>query len=82
MEWERIVGGNIRAARKAKGLTQEQLALEAGVDLRYLGGIERGEHSVTVGVIGKLSSALTIHPAALFGDASEGGDQAADPSGE
>lgn len=42
------LGTKIREIRKAKGISQEQLALLTGIDRSYLGRIERGEVSVTV----------------------------------
>lgn len=42
------IGRVIRALRMERGLSQEALAYEAGVDRSYMGGIERGEHNVTV----------------------------------
>jgi len=66
MEWEEIVGANIRRFRKKRGLTQEQLAMSADLDLRYLGGIERGEHNPTVSVLARLAEALEIHLPNLF----------------
>ena len=68
MEWEEIVGANIRRFRKKCGMTQEQLAMSADLDLRYLGGIERGEHNPTVSVLGRLAEALEIHPADFFSE--------------
>lgn len=41
------LGNNIRLLRKSKGLSQEQLALNAHIDRSYIGGIERGERNVT-----------------------------------
>lgn len=66
MAWEKIVGANIRKMRKARGLSQEQLALQAELDLRYLGGIERGEFNPTVSVLGKLASVLDVQPGTFF----------------
>ncbi len=40
--------------------------MSADMDLRYLGGIERGEHNPTVSVIGRLAEALKVHPSELF----------------
>lgn len=71
MEWEEIVGANIKRYRKERGLTQEQLAMSADLDLRYLGGIERGEQNPTVSVLGRLAGALEIHPGDLFEEYSE-----------
>ena len=69
MDWEKVVGANVRRLRKERRMTQERLALEAGVDLRYLGGVERGEHSPTVGLLGRLAVVLGVHPSALLNDA-------------
>lgn len=73
MEWEQVVGANVRRFRKERGLTQEQLALSADIDLRYLGGIERGEQNPTVGVLGRLATVLDIHPGEFFGEAPANG---------
>ena len=44
-DWKQIVGSNVRRLRQDKGLTQEQLAFEAELDLTYVGGIERGRRN-------------------------------------
>ena len=44
-EWRGIVGRNVRSLRQSAGLTQEQLAFEASIDLTYVGGIERGKRN-------------------------------------
>ena len=49
-------------------MTQETLAMSADLDLRYLGGIERGEYNPTVSVLARLAEALEIHPADLFNE--------------
>ena len=36
-------GKRVRELRRAKSLSQEELAFRAGVHRTYLGGIERGE---------------------------------------
>lgn len=66
MEWETIVGANIRRLRKERGLSQETLAGEAGLAMRHLGRIERGEGNPTVTVLGKLAEVLGVHPAAFY----------------
>lgn len=66
MDWEKVVGANVRRLRKACGMSQERLALSADLDLRYLGGIERGEHNPTVAVLGRLAKALGGHPREFF----------------
>ena len=66
MRWEQVVGLNIRRLRKARAISQEALAHEAKIDMRYLGGIERGQENPTVAVIGRIAKLLGVHPSALF----------------
>jgi DNA-binding XRE family transcriptional regulator len=40
-----ILGHRIREARKAKGLSQEDLALKSDTAPSYIGGVERGERN-------------------------------------
>jgi transcriptional regulator with XRE-family HTH domain len=56
--WRAIVGGNVRRLRKHRGLTQEQLAFEARLDLTYIGGIERGRRNPSVLVLARIADAL------------------------
>ena len=64
-DWQAIVGKNVRRHRLAKGMTQEQLAFEAEIDLTYLGGIERGKRNPSLLVLVRLSAALTVPPREL-----------------
>jgi transcriptional regulator with XRE-family HTH domain len=66
MNWESIVGKNIRRLRKARGLTQEQLAEEAGMAMRYLSGVERGEENPTLRFLVMIADALGVQPAELL----------------
>ncbi|MNS23534.1 HTH-type transcriptional regulator SinR [compost metagenome] len=66
MRWEDRVGANIRRLRKAKGLSQEALAHEAGMSMRYLAGLERGEENPSLVFLVKLSGALGVEPGRLF----------------
>ena len=54
------LGAAIRAARKAKGLSQEALAELAGIDRSYMGGIERGEHNLAIMNLLKIADALNV----------------------
>ncbi len=51
-------GQRVRAARKARGWTQEDLAYEADLDRTYIGGIERGQRNVAILALNKLACAL------------------------
>ncbi|HBY43049.1 helix-turn-helix transcriptional regulator [Brevundimonas sp. 3P9-tot-E] len=66
MEWEQIVGANIRRLRKERGLSQEALAGEAGLAMRHLGRIERGEGNPTVAILGKLAEVLGVLPTDFY----------------
>lgn len=66
MQWEAIVGANIRRLRKAKGLTQEQLAHEADMAMRYVAGVERGEENPSLRFLVKIAEALDVEPDVLL----------------
>lgn len=52
------LGEHIRDARKAEGLSQEQLALQAEIDRSYVGGIERGERNISFLTLVKIAVCL------------------------
>lgn len=54
------VGKRIRQLRTAQNLSQENLALSAGLSTNYLGQVERGEKTPTIETIHKICSALDI----------------------
>lgn len=66
MRWEDRIGANVRRLRKAKGLSQEALAHEAGMSMRYLAGLERGEENPSLLFLVKLAEALGVEPGVLF----------------
>lgn len=66
--WARLVGVNVRRLRQAGNVTQEDLAGEAGIGMRHLGRIERGEISPTVDILAKVAVALGVHPSTLLLD--------------
>lgn len=51
-------GRNVRKRREAKDLSQEDLALLAGLDRTYVGGVERGERNATILSAIKIGRAL------------------------
>ena len=58
--WRAILGRNVRRLRQQRGLTQEQLAFDAEIDLTYLGGIERGRRNPSLLVIVRIADALSV----------------------
>lgn len=65
-DWRTIVGGNVRQLRQIAGLTQEQLAFEARIDLTYVGGIERGRRNPSLLVMVRIAEALKVEPESLL----------------
>ena len=66
MGWKEIVGANIRRLREKRGASQETLAAEAKVGMRYLGFVERGKANPSAEIVGKIAEALGVHPGRLF----------------
>lgn len=60
METKELLGRRVKELRKKRGLTQEELAERASVDVKYLGNIERGRENPTVGTLEKLANALSV----------------------
>lgn len=54
------VGARIRYLRQQRELSQERLALDAGLNPAFLGHLERGLKSPTVDTLAKIASALGI----------------------
>lgn len=48
MDMRRLVGRNFARIRRAKGLTQEQVAELSGFSQQYLSGLEQGRRNPTV----------------------------------
>jgi transcriptional regulator with XRE-family HTH domain len=63
------LGCALRRLRSAAGLTQEQLALESGVQRNFISLIETGQNQPTITTIFKLAHALNIKPSKLVAEA-------------
>jgi transcriptional regulator with XRE-family HTH domain len=61
-----VFAGNVRRLRKARGLSQEELAEAAGVHRTYIGMIERCEKNVTIYNIERIALALQVRPGTLL----------------
>jgi transcriptional regulator with XRE-family HTH domain len=66
MHIREVFARNLRKARNAKGLSQEALAYEAGIDRTYISALERGVYSATIDMVGKLAAVLDIEASALL----------------
>lgn len=63
---QQTVGARVRELRKARGWTLEQLAERAGKHYTYIGGVERGDRNVTLGVLHDVAKALDLPLQQLF----------------
>jgi transcriptional regulator with XRE-family HTH domain len=66
MDLVQLLGSNVRKARKAKGMSQEELALEADMKRSYVSDLERGTRNPTVRALGRLALALDLEPGDLL----------------
>lgn len=55
-----VLGGHVKDIRVSRGLTQEQLAEELGVTVRYFAGIERGERNLSLDSVDTLAMQLGV----------------------
>ena len=65
---EKNTGKNIRAIRKLKGFSQNELTLRAGISPSYWGYLERGQKNPSVELVEKVAAALEMEPYILFID--------------
>lgn len=63
---QRTLGRNLRAYRKAHGLSQEAFAEVLGVHRTYMGGIERGERNLTLKSVERIASRIEMKPQSLL----------------
>ena len=56
---EQQIGESIRALRESKGLFQKDLAKSAGLPIRTIGRIERGEVDVRLSTLTRIAKALS-----------------------
>lgn len=62
------VGSRIRELRLNAGLSQEKLALAAGLDRTYIASVENGKRNISIVNLEKIILALNSSFAAFFQD--------------
>lgn len=72
MRANQIVAWNLRKLRTGRGLSQEALAVDAGVDRTYVSRVERGRENPTVGVIERFALSLSVDLTEFFIRPAEG----------
>ena len=66
MDLRQVFAANLRRLRYERGLSQEALAHEAGVNRTYLSKLEKGASYAGLEIIGKLAAVLRVEPAELL----------------
>ena len=61
-----MFGRRLAELRRAKGWSQEKLALESGLARSYLGGVERGQRNLALLNICRLAETLDVPVAELM----------------
>jgi transcriptional regulator with XRE-family HTH domain len=59
-------GKHLRQLRLDKGVSQHQLAFEAGINKNMVGNIERGEVNTTISTLLAMARVLDVHPRELL----------------
>jgi transcriptional regulator with XRE-family HTH domain len=67
-DWRAVLAKNVGRLRRQRGLTQEELAFQAKIDLTYLGGIERGKRNPSLLVMARIAKALSVPLPKLLSD--------------
>jgi transcriptional regulator with XRE-family HTH domain len=60
MKIQQVAAENIRHIRLKRGLSQEGLALDAGMSRAYIGEIERSEKNISIGRLEKIAKVLKV----------------------
>ncbi|MBW8636224.1 helix-turn-helix transcriptional regulator [Hoeflea sp. WL0058] len=66
MDIREVFAHNLRAARQAKGVSQEELAHRAGLDRTYISSLERSVYNASIDVVDRLANALQIEASDLL----------------
>lgn len=72
MEAQSLVAWNLRRLRIDRGISQDDLALNADVERAYVGHLERGGRNPTISTLSRLADALDAHISELFQEPTEG----------
>lgn len=73
-EYRAAFGRHIRTLRRLRGLSQENVAYDAGIHPTYLSGIERGRRNPSLKNIRAIARALNARTADLFAFEDEKGE--------
>ena len=59
-------GATLRALRRSKGFSQEELGFRSGVHRTYIGELERGQKIPTIAMLARIAHPLALRPSELI----------------
>jgi transcriptional regulator with XRE-family HTH domain len=71
-EVKKALGLRVLALRKARGLSQAEMAKKCGLHWTYIGGVERGERNPTLTTLRRLAESLGVDLPPLLGRLEKG----------
>jgi transcriptional regulator with XRE-family HTH domain len=66
MKARALVAWNLRRIRVDRGIPQEQLAYDAGIDRSYMSGLERQSENPTIDLLERLAETLGVQLSEFF----------------
>jgi transcriptional regulator with XRE-family HTH domain len=66
MDLVKVFGWNVREAREARGLTQEDLEGMTGLRRSYISDLERGTRNPSIRALQRIATALGVPPSELL----------------
>jgi transcriptional regulator with XRE-family HTH domain len=81
MEIREVLALNLRKLRRAKGLSQEELAHRAKIDRTYISALERCVYAAGIDVVDRLARVLGVEAADLLTRPSPTNDKGRTQSG-
>lgn len=72
MDGRALVAWNLRKLRTERGISQEKLAADTGMDRAYVSELERGKGNASVDLLDRLAGVLDVPLASFFTVPGEG----------
>jgi transcriptional regulator with XRE-family HTH domain len=66
MEIREVFARKLKVARRAKGLSQEELAYRAGIDRTYISSLELSVYNASIDVVDRLAMVLEVEASDLL----------------
>ena len=75
MNGRALLAWNLRRLRTERGVSQERLAADTGIDRAYVSEIEREQGNATIDLLDRLADLLGVGIAEFFVEPSPGGER-------